>query len=61
MLFFFVLEIEWYAVLLPPIMDLGNAGNCHRKGIDNCLVFTSLNLKWKGSVTIRKSIFYVQY
>ena len=40
MLFFLVymkvLEIKWYAVLLSPIMDFGNAGNCHWKGIDNC-------------------------
>ena len=46
-----VWRLCWYAVFPSPVLDWCNKSNCYHKEINVLLIYSTPNLKWKGSVT----------
>ena len=46
--------------IFSPLLDWWYKSNCPHKEMNIGMIYSTPNLKWKGSVTIRKLVFYVQ-
>ena len=55
-----LLKIMLICHIFSPLLKWWYESNCHHKEMNFGVIYSTPNLKWKGRVTIRKLVFYVQ-
>ena len=55
-----LLKIMLICHIFSPLLKWWYESNCHHKEMNFGVIYSTPNLKWKGSVSIRKLVFYVQ-
>lgn len=56
----YLLKIMLICHIFSPLLKWWYESNCHHKEMNFGVIYSTPNLKWKGRVTIRKLVFYVQ-